>query len=90
MSYSDFVEMKDYQGRSIELSDNSWEHIQETHPEITREDIRQVLADPLEVREYLRRTFLPNENSSRGENKVSRGRREDLEKWYLCLNSYDH
>jgi hypothetical protein len=52
------VEMKDYQGRTIELSDVSWEHIRESHPEITQEDIRQVLADPLEVRESPHQNFV--------------------------------
>lgn len=52
------MEVKDYQGRSIELSDASWEHIQESHPEITLEDIRLVLIDPLEVRESPRQNFV--------------------------------
>lgn len=58
MSYYGFVELKDYQGRSIELSDASWEHIRESHPEVTLEDIRLVLADPLEVRECPRQSFV--------------------------------
>jgi len=52
------VKLKDYQGRSIELSDASWEHIQEAHPEITLDDIRLVLTDPLEVRECPRQSFV--------------------------------
>jgi hypothetical protein len=52
------VKLKDYQGRSIELSDTSWEHIQEAHPEISIDEIRLVLADPLEVRECPRQSFV--------------------------------
>lgn len=52
------MEIKDYQGRSIELSDSSWEHIQESHPEITLENIHFVLTDPLEVRECPRQNFV--------------------------------
>jgi hypothetical protein len=59
MSYFKFcIEFKDYQGRSIELSDSSWEHIQESHPEITRENILLVLTDPLEVRKCPRQNFV--------------------------------
>lgn len=58
MSYSGSVKLKDYQGRSIELSETSWEHIQEAHPEITLEEIQLVLADPLEVRECPRQSFV--------------------------------
>lgn len=58
MSYCDYVELKDYQGRSIALSDDSWEHIRESHPEITLEDIRLVLIDPMEVRECPRQNFV--------------------------------
>lgn len=52
MSYNRPVKIKDYQGRHIELSDTSWEHIRESHPEITLE------ADPLEVRECTRQNFV--------------------------------
>ncbi|MEN9724090.1 MAG: hypothetical protein RJB38_2076 [Pseudomonadota bacterium] len=58
MSYITSVKLKDYQERDIELSDDSWEHIRESHPEITLEDIRLVLADPLEVRECPRQSFV--------------------------------
>lgn len=58
MSYFDSVELKDYQNRCIELSDASWEHIRESHPEISLEDIRLVLSDPLEVRESPRQSFV--------------------------------
>lgn len=58
MSYIGFVKLKDYQGRSIELSDSSWEHIQQAHPEITLDEIRLVLSDPLEVRECPRQSFV--------------------------------
>ncbi len=51
MSYNKNEKIADYRGRSIELSEDSWTHIQESHPEINIEDIRSVLADPLEVRE---------------------------------------
>ncbi len=52
------MEIKDYQGRSIELSDTSWEHIRESHPEVTLEDICLVLSDPMEVRECPRQNFV--------------------------------
>ncbi len=52
------MEIKDYQGRSVELSDSSWEHIRESHPEITIKNILLVLADPLEVRECPRQNFV--------------------------------
>lgn len=58
MSYYGSGKLKDYQGRSIELSDTSWEHTQEAHPEITLDEIRLVLADPLEVRECPRQNFV--------------------------------
>jgi hypothetical protein len=52
------VRIRDYQGREIELSDASWEHIQGSHPEITVESIRLVLVDPTEVRESTRQSFV--------------------------------
>lgn len=51
MSYNENAKFEDFQGRSIELSVTSWEHIQESHPEITLDHLRSVLKDPLEVRE---------------------------------------
>lgn len=58
MSYYKAVEIWDYQNRMIELSDSSWEHIRESHPEITLEEVQGVLADPLEVRESPRQNFV--------------------------------
>jgi hypothetical protein len=58
MSYNKGVKITDYQGREIELSDASWEHIRESHPEITLESIHLVLADPMEVRESTRQSFV--------------------------------
>jgi hypothetical protein len=58
MSYHESVEIRDYQGRTIELSDFSWEHIRESHPEITLEDVQRVLTDPLEVRESPQQNFV--------------------------------
>lgn len=55
MSYNENAKFKDFWGRSIELSEASWEHIQESHPEITLDAIQSVLEDPLEVRESPRR-----------------------------------
>jgi hypothetical protein len=52
------VRIQDYQSRTIELSDSSWEHIQVSHPEISLEDMQRVLADPLEVRESPRQSFV--------------------------------
>jgi hypothetical protein len=52
------VKFKDVQGRSIELSEASWEHIQEQHPDVSIEDVKRVLSDPLEVRESPRQTFV--------------------------------
>jgi hypothetical protein len=39
-----------YQNRTVELSDETWKHIQDAHPEISIEDIKQSLVDPFEVR----------------------------------------
>jgi hypothetical protein len=76
MSYSVLVEMTDYQGRKVELSDVSWEHIRESHPEITQEDIRQVLA---EVRESPRQSFVElfyqTKTHPRGKDPIPRRRR---------------
>lgn len=47
-----------FQGRNIELSDASWEHIQDSHPEISLEDIRNTLVDPSEVIECPRQQFV--------------------------------
>lgn len=52
------MKLKAYQDRDIALSIDSWEHIRESHPEITLEDIRLVLVDPLEVRECPRQSFV--------------------------------
>ena len=54
----DFVKFKDFQGRDIELSDTSWEHIQESHPEISIENIRSALVDPSEVIECPKQQFV--------------------------------
>ncbi len=40
----------DYKGRKIILSDESWMHVQEGHPEITIDAIERTLRDPDEVR----------------------------------------
>lgn len=58
MSYNKSVKIEDYRGRSVGLSEATWEHIQESHPEITLEDIRSALRDPLEVRESPRQSFI--------------------------------
>ncbi len=42
--------MIDYQGREIVLSDESWQHIKDDHPEISIDDIESALLDPDEVR----------------------------------------
>jgi len=52
------VDFKDFQGRNIELSDSSWEHIRESHPEISIENVRSALADPTEVIECPRQKFV--------------------------------
>ncbi len=52
------VEFRDFKGRKIELSDASWEHIQDSHPEISLEGIRSVLTDPNEVLECPRQQFV--------------------------------
>jgi hypothetical protein len=44
------MKFNDYLGREIELSKESWEHIQDSHPEISRQDIINVLLNPDEVR----------------------------------------
>ena len=58
MSYYEVVQFKDFQGRSIELSEASWEHIQEQHPDVAKKDIERALTDPLEVRESPRQNFV--------------------------------
>lgn len=58
MSYTKFVKFKDFQGRDIELSELSWEHIQEAHPEISIKNIEAVLANPNEVVECPRQEFV--------------------------------
>jgi hypothetical protein len=44
------MKFNDYLGREIELSKDSWEHIQDSHPEISQQDIMNVLLNPDEVR----------------------------------------
>lgn len=58
MSYNKTEKFFDYRGRVIELSESSWEHIRESHPEIGLSDIEAVLRDPLEVRQSPRQTFV--------------------------------
>lgn len=58
MSYYKSVKFKDFQGRDIELSELSWEHIQEAHPEISIKNIERVLAQPSEVVECARQKFV--------------------------------
>lgn len=48
---NDIIVFCDYRGRKIELSDLSWEHIQERHPEVSLEEIHDALADPMGIRE---------------------------------------
>jgi len=52
------MELKDFRGRKIELSDDSWVHIQESHPEVSLEEIKAVLIDPNEVIECPRQQFV--------------------------------
>ena len=52
------MRFKDFQGRDIELSDFSWEHIQEAHPEISIKNIESVLENPSEVVECPRQEFV--------------------------------
>ena len=52
------MDFKDFQGRTIELSEPSWQHIQDQHPDVAIEDIKRVLSDPLEVRESPRQGFV--------------------------------
>lgn len=44
------MKFSDFQGNEITLSDDSWKHIQEQHPEVTKEEIARALSDPEEVR----------------------------------------
>ncbi len=44
------MKFKDFQGREIILSEESWGHIQDSHPEVSVEEIAKVLAEPDEVR----------------------------------------
>ncbi|MDC0980205.1 hypothetical protein OAQ84_00570 [Bdellovibrionales bacterium] len=45
------MDFKDYADKTINLSAESWEHIQEFHPEVTIEEIREVLLRPNLVRQ---------------------------------------
>ena len=47
------MKLLDYQNRTVELSDEVWNHISESHPEVSIEDIKLALADPIEVRRSL-------------------------------------
>ena len=58
MSYTGIVKFKDFQGRDIELSESSWEHIQVAHPEISIKDIESALTNPSEVVECPRQEFV--------------------------------
>lgn len=58
MSYNQNVKFEDFRSRTILLSEDSWDHIRESHPEIRIEDIESVLMDPLEVRESPRHEFV--------------------------------
>jgi hypothetical protein len=58
MSYIENEKFEDHLGQTIELSKTSWEHIQDSHPEIRLEDIRFALKVPLEVRESPRQNFV--------------------------------
>jgi hypothetical protein len=53
-----YYNIQDYRGRFVRLNEESWEHIRESHPELTLEEIRLVLSDPLEVRESPKRCFV--------------------------------
>lgn len=50
MSYKGGVIFEDYLGKKIQLSEDTWEHIREGHPEVPIEDIKWALEDPDEVR----------------------------------------
>jgi hypothetical protein len=53
------MKFTDFQNREIELSDSSWTHIQESHPEITIAHIRDIiLAKPSAVVECPRQSFV--------------------------------
>src|SRR5437868_11018152 len=44
------MKFRDFQGREIVISEESWRHIQESHPEVSVEEVAKVLAEPDEVR----------------------------------------
>ncbi|MNJ94846.1 hypothetical protein D3C87_125490 [compost metagenome] len=44
------MKFKDFQNREITLSDESWRHIQDSHPEMSVLEIARVLLSPDEVR----------------------------------------
>lgn len=52
------MKLTDFLGRSIELSESTLDHIKESHPEISIEEIAQVLLWPLEVRENAKQNFV--------------------------------
>ena len=49
-------ELKDYSQTTINLSDDSWSHIQSGHAEITLSIIEKTLLNPFEVRESIQAT----------------------------------
>lgn len=50
-------EFKDYEDRTILLAEDSFQHIENFHSEITLEQIETTLIDPIEVRESTKKGF---------------------------------
>jgi hypothetical protein len=47
------MKFADFQNREITLSEESWKHIQDSHPEVTVDEIAKTLAGPDEVRKSI-------------------------------------
>ena len=45
------MDFLDFADRTINMSFESWEHIQERHPEVTKAEIERTLLNPSEVRQ---------------------------------------
>ena len=52
------MKFSDIRGRKIELALKSWQHIQDWHPEISLDDIKNTLESPIEIRESPRLYFV--------------------------------
>ena len=58
MSEQDIFELFDKTGRKIRLTKKQWTHIQQDHPDITEEQIKEALLKPIKItKEYKNKMF---------------------------------